>query len=131
MLPLQGRARLRGRSLAALLRVGGSPAVLGARARPPDPPTTHPPPPPAPLSPQLVELVADPALSPLFSAAEVAELLQFERAAVVLQMRNEEQAAAAAAAAGGGGAAQRQPGMEEEEQAEEQGAQQAAGGGPQ
>lgn len=53
----------------------------------------------APLVPplQLVELVAAPELSALFSQAELAELLQCERAAAVLQMRNSEQQAAAAA----------------------------------
>lgn len=44
---------------------------------------------------QLVELVAAPELSALFSQAELAELLQCERAAAVLQMRNAEQQAAA------------------------------------
>ena len=46
---------------------------------------------PSPVPPQLVELVADPALSVLFSQAELAELLQFERGATVLHMRNREQ----------------------------------------
>jgi hypothetical protein len=40
---------------------------------------------------QLAELVADPAISVLFSQAELAELLQFERGATVLHMRNREQ----------------------------------------
>ena len=35
--------------------------------------------------------MADPALSVLFSQAELAELLQFERGATVLHMRNREQ----------------------------------------
>lgn len=43
---------------------------------------------------QLVERVAAPELSALFSQAELAELLQCERAAAVLQMRNSEQQAA-------------------------------------
>lgn len=42
-------------------------------------------------APQLVVLAAQDDLAPLFSAAELAELLQSERAAVVLQMRNHEQ----------------------------------------
>ncbi|KAL4422844.1 hypothetical protein ABPG75_009041 [Micractinium tetrahymenae] len=40
---------------------------------------------------ELVVLAAQDDLACLFSAAELAELLQFERAAVVLQMRNDEQ----------------------------------------
>ena len=35
--------------------------------------------------------MADPAISVLFSQAELAELLQFERGATVLHMRNREQ----------------------------------------
>ncbi|EFN51202.1 hypothetical protein CHLNCDRAFT_141164 [Chlorella variabilis] len=40
---------------------------------------------------ELVVMVASPEMSPLFSQAELAELLQFERAATVLQLRNREQ----------------------------------------
>jgi len=65
---------------------------------------------------QLVELVATPELSALFSQAELAELLQCERAATVLQMRNSEQQAALL----GGQQGQQQDGGEAAEEGEEQ-----------
>lgn len=61
-----------------------------------------------------MKLVAAPELAVLFSRAEVAELLQFERAAVVLQMRNHEQEQEAAAEEDE--AAGREPEEEGEEQ---------------
>lgn len=74
---------------------------------------------PCPL--QLVELVAAPELSALFSQAELAELLQCERAAAVLQMRNSEQQAAAAE----GGQQQQQ--QRDDGEAEEEGEGQLGG----
>lgn len=71
---------------------------------------------------QLVELVAAPELSTLFSQAELAELLQCERAATVLQMRNSEQAAAAL-----GG----QQEQEQQEQEQQDGAEAGEEGGEQ
>lgn len=62
---------------------------------------------------QLVELAASPDLSSLFSQAELAELLQCERAATVLQMRNSEQAAAAAGEQRQDGAGEAQPGEDQ------------------